>query len=269
MSDLLVRGLALLLIEGPPAGVPVLQRAVVGFAGEQASSEEALRWGWLAMIAAIVVWDYDSCLAVARRNVQLAPRDGGAGNPRSRIAAHGSGARTCGRLRAGNSADSGGGRRQQCDGCRRAATCRLHLIAHQGGRSDLVPIVDKAIREATASGQGNVVQFVSVAKAVVANAEGRYRDALAPAEDASNDMPELVASMWGLCELVEAAARSGETETARDAVQRLAARNDVIGNDWGLGLEARPRALLAEATEAEGSTKRRSTGSSARHCGPN
>ena len=76
MSDLLVRGLALLMTEGRAAGVPVLQRAVAGFAGEEASSEEALRWGWLAMIVAIVVWDYDSCLAVASRNVKLARETG-------------------------------------------------------------------------------------------------------------------------------------------------------------------------------------------------
>ena len=76
MSDLLLRGLSLLLIEGRTAGVPVLQQAAVGFAGEQASSEEALKWGWLAMIAANLVYDYDSCLAVASRNVQLARETG-------------------------------------------------------------------------------------------------------------------------------------------------------------------------------------------------
>ncbi len=251
MSDLLVRGLALLLIEGRAAGVPVLQRAVAGFAGEQASSEEALKWGWLARIAAIVVWDYDSCLAVASRNVQLARETGAlallaiALQPLALALALAGDYAQAAQLIAEADAVS------NATGAVVLPHAVLYLTAHRGSRSDLAPIVDKTLRHAAASGQGNVVQFVSLANAVVANGERRYRDALAPAEDASNDMPELVASMWGLCELVEAAARSGETETARDAMQRLAARNDVSGNDWGLGLEARARALLADANEAE------------------
>ena len=36
-----------------------------------------LRWGWLATAAAVFVWDYDTCLAVSTRGVQLA-RDAGA-----------------------------------------------------------------------------------------------------------------------------------------------------------------------------------------------
>ncbi len=39
--------------------------------------EELLRWGWLATVAGVYVWDYDTCLAVAIRGVQLA-RDIGA-----------------------------------------------------------------------------------------------------------------------------------------------------------------------------------------------
>ena len=41
------------------------------------STEEVLRWGWLATAAAVMVWDYETCLAVATRGVQLA-REAGA-----------------------------------------------------------------------------------------------------------------------------------------------------------------------------------------------
>jgi ATP/maltotriose-dependent transcriptional regulator MalT len=74
---------------------------------------------------------------------------------------------------------------------------------------------------------------------------------LAPARDASDDLPELVVAMWGLIELVEAAARSGESELARSALDRLAARSDVSAGDWGRGVEARSRALLSEGDAAE------------------
>ena len=62
--------------EGRPAAAPVLQRAATAFAGTEVSVEEVLRWGWLATAAAVFVWDYDTCLAVATREVQLARESG-------------------------------------------------------------------------------------------------------------------------------------------------------------------------------------------------
>ena len=75
--DLLLDGLALIFTEGRPAATPVLRRAVAAFASTEVSAEEMLRWGWLATRAANVVWDYDSCLEIGARAVQLA-RDSGA-----------------------------------------------------------------------------------------------------------------------------------------------------------------------------------------------
>ena len=45
--------LALLLTDGRAAAAPMLQQAVRAFAGEGASVEEVLRWGWLATVAAV------------------------------------------------------------------------------------------------------------------------------------------------------------------------------------------------------------------------
>jgi hypothetical protein len=56
-SDQLLDGYALLLTEGRAAATPLLQQAVKAFAGEGASAEEVLRWGWLATVAAVIVWD--------------------------------------------------------------------------------------------------------------------------------------------------------------------------------------------------------------------
>ena len=57
--------------------------------------------------------------------------------------------------------------------------------------------------------------------------------------------------MWVLPELIEAAARAGDAELARDAVARLAESTQPAGTDWALGIEARCRALLSDGAAAE------------------
>jgi DNA-binding CsgD family transcriptional regulator len=58
-------------------------------------------------------------------------------------------------------------------------------------------------------------------------------------------------SMQALPELIEAAARTGNPDAARDALGRLAEWTRAGGTDWGLGIEARSRALLTEGQAAE------------------
>jgi ATP/maltotriose-dependent transcriptional regulator MalT len=57
--------------------------------------------------------------------------------------------------------------------------------------------------------------------------------------------------MWALPELIEAAARAGDTGIAGDALTRLAQFTRAGGTDFGLGVEARCRALLNEGETAE------------------
>ena len=54
-----------------------------------------------------------------------------------------------------------------------------------------------------------------------------------------------------LVELVEAAARSGHVEAAPAALELLHKATAASGTDWGLGVEARTRALLLDGEEAE------------------
>jgi DNA-binding CsgD family transcriptional regulator len=250
-SDQLLDGLTLLLTDGRAVATPVLQRAVTAFAGDGVAAEELLRWGWLATIAAVVVWDYDACVAVASRAVQLARESGAltvlgvALNILAQAVAMGGEYGRAAQLISEADAVT------EATGTQILPYGALYLTAYQGREADVSKLVDATIRAATAGGQGNVLGFASLARAVVANGHGRYREAVAPSQDASEDMPELVVAMWALTELVEAAVRSGEPALAQVAVDRLAARNDVDTNDWGRGVEARSRALLAEGDSAE------------------
>ena len=89
------------------------------------------------------------------------------------------------------------------------------------------------------------------AAAVLYNGLARYEEAAAFAGQATSDTFEYWVSVWALPELVEAAARTGDGELARDALERLAETTQPAGTDFALGIEARCRALLADGDSAE------------------
>jgi DNA-binding CsgD family transcriptional regulator len=90
-----------------------------------------------------------------------------------------------------------------------------------------------------------------VANAVLNNGLGYYEEAVATAERSTNYLEEMIAPSWAMVELIEAAARSGDHELAADALRRLAETTTPSATDWGLGVEARSRALLSEGDAAE------------------
>ena len=85
--------------------------------------------------------------------------------------------------------------------------------------------------------------------ATLYNGLGRYADALAAAQLASEDT--LYISMWALPELIEAAVRCGNTQAASDALERLAETSQASGTEVGLGIEARSHALLSDGEAAD------------------
>ena len=251
-SDLLLDGLARLLTDGRQAATPFLQRASTGFADEDAAVEEVLRWGWLATVGAVVVWDYQSCVTIASRGVQLA-RDLGALtvlavglNILTEAVAMGGEFEWAERLIAEADAVT------EATGTQVLQYGALFLRALQGREADVSRLSEVTVRDANAGGQGTAIEFVDHARAVILNGLGRYAEALPPAQDAADATPELVVAGWGLVELVEAAARCDEMEVARRALERIKERNSVIATDWGLGMEARSRALVSTGDTAEG-----------------
>ena len=87
--------------------------------------------------------------------------------------------------------------------------------------------------------------------AVLYNGLGRYGDALAAARQATEYSDGFAFFMWGLVELIEAAARSGKDELAADALERLSQTTKASATDRAVGVEARSRALLSEGKTAE------------------
>src|SRR4051812_10548716 len=250
-SDLLLDGLAELVTEGRATAAPALRRAVSAFRGEGISVEKGLQWGVLASSAAVELWDFESWDAVITRQMELA-RDAGALAPLS-IALNGEGIvvtwrgdfAAAGRVIAEADAVT------EATGTRIAPYGGLLLAALRGRETEARTLIDATIREATAGGEGLAVQYAQWTTAVLYNGLGRYEDALAAAQQASDVTPELFIAVWALPELIEAAVRSGNADVAPAALERLVASAEAGATDWGLGIAARARALLSEGEAAE------------------
>jgi DNA-binding CsgD family transcriptional regulator len=89
------------------------------------------------------------------------------------------------------------------------------------------------------------------ASAVLNNGLGRYRHAMITAERASSHDWNLGVTNWAVIELIEAAARTGNTGTAADALGQLSEMTSAAGTEWALGIEARSRALLSSGAAAD------------------
>jgi DNA-binding CsgD family transcriptional regulator len=249
--DLLLDGMALLICEGYPAGAPVLRRAVSAFCGTDVSREEGLRWLWLACRAALIVWDYDSFDVLSDRQITLARNAGAlialpiAFNMRS--TAH---------LFAGEFTEAASMAAQaesvtEATGSSIAPYGALGLAVFRGREAQAAHLLRTATDDAERRGEGRALSFIGWAAAVLYNSLGRYEEALAAAQRASEDSPAVQFADWALVEMVEAAVRSAVPERAAGALQRLSGIARACGTDWVLGAEARSRALVSDGAAAE------------------
>ncbi len=121
----------------------------------------------------------------------------------------------------------------------------LALAAWRGIPADADGVIEAAAADGTARGEGRVLGVTGYLSAVLYNGLGRYEEAFAAAREGC-EYEDLGFHGWCLFELVEAAARIGDKETAAQAVQRLEERAGASGTDWGLGALASAQALLAD-----------------------
>jgi DNA-binding CsgD family transcriptional regulator len=125
----------------------------------------------------------------------------------------------------------------------------MRLLALQGREADTSALTSAVL--ASVGGQGIAAANAHWAAAVLYNGLARYEEAASAARQASLNTFEPWVSTFALPELVEAAARGGDAELAREALERLAVSTQHCGTDFGLGVEARSRALLNDGPAAD------------------
>jgi DNA-binding CsgD family transcriptional regulator len=250
-ADLLLHGLALLMTDGHAAGTPVLRKALIAFRSDEISTEEGLRWLWLAGRAAAYIWDYDSWDALTARQIRLS-REFGALTVLPLTLSTRAGVELFG----GNLA-SAGAFVQTADVVAAATDSRavpyaaLALAAFRGREPDGTRLIATSTEDFVARGEGMGVTLAQWASAMLHNGLARYDEALAAAEQAASDPRELWFATWAMVELVEAAARSGQGARATGALEALTKSTRASGTPWALGVQARSRALLSDDDAVE------------------
>jgi len=227
-----------------------LARGLSGFRTEDVSTRDELRWSWLVTHAAVQMWDDETWYQLANRHVRLA-REWGALTILPVSLDSLIGVLTL----AGELADAASlvdevDALMDGPGSHFATYAGIAVAAWRGRESELAELTEAIAGDRTSRYAATGPSFTHRAKAVLDNGLGRYELALSAAESAV-DYRYPYEGFRALPEIVEAASRIGAGESAARALEQLADLTRATGSDWGLGTEARSRALLNDGPDAE------------------
>ncbi len=248
-TDLLLDGVAELLVGDRFKGVPTVQRAINAL-----KRTPELRWQAFGCLAAMEIWDDAGLHTLATAQLALA-RESAALTPLTlaldQIA--GTDNVVSGQFAVADANFAEARELAEATGVSRiashASAGALIVAAWRGRTPEAQDLAQATRRDAIVRGLGRYVTFAQYATAVLENGLGHYWEALSAARSAAQDRA-LYLSTFALPELVEAAVRSGELELAVAAVERLA-ESTLSGTRWARGMLARSRALVSSDREAE------------------
>jgi DNA-binding CsgD family transcriptional regulator len=250
VGDLLLDGFATHFKDGYAASLPILRRAV-DMARRESSSVEQLRWLWLAGIAALHVWDDESWDVLSARYVELARAAGALSELPLALSTRGVMLLFAGELAETALLVQEVHTVTEATGDCLAPYGALALAASCGNRQAVGQLIHTTAKDVIRRGEGVGLTVCERAEAVLNNGLGDYRSAMAAGRNAAEHSADLGESAWAVVELIEAAARSGSTALATQALSRLTEMTSASATDWALGIGARSRALLSDGEEAD------------------
>ena len=249
--DLLLDSFATQYNDGYAASVPMLRQALDAF-GDDMSAEEELHWLWLAGLVGVTrVWDYDRWDVLSARHVQLARETGALSELPLALTSRAYVLLFAGELTSAASVIHEVEAVKEATGSGLAPYGALGLAALRGDEAEALAVIDATTEDATLRREGAGITFAEWAKAALNNGLGHHHKAAAAAQRACSYDDDFGSLLWPTVELIEAAARTGVTETAASALDRLEEMTSASDTDWGLGIRARSRALLSEGEAAE------------------
>jgi DNA-binding CsgD family transcriptional regulator/tetratricopeptide (TPR) repeat protein len=248
-KGLLLEGLGRMHTDGRAVAIPILQRAAVAVA--DLPEQDVLRWGWIAPMASNVTWDSDGTTAIYERQAKIVRDVGALAELPVYLSSLALDKVSTGDLVGARLLIAESDAVAAAAGSQLPPYAALRLLSMEGSEAQAASLIATTIEGATARGQGNAVRVAQWAASVLYNGLARYDEAAAAARLVTANDIDPYPWMWVLPELVEAATRVGETDVARKALDRLAETTEPAGTEFGLGMEARSRALLSGGETAD------------------
>ncbi len=250
-SDFLLDGITAYYNEGVAAGEPLLRRSLTAFR-DSAATDQALRWLWLAFVAAgLRTWDHESMDVLSARHVQLARGTGALSELPLALTSRAYFHLFAGELGPAAALAQEFGAVKEATGIALAPYAAVGVAAFQGDDATASALIDATVADVTRRGEGVGITITQWANAALNNGLGRYDQALAAARDAFGYEDDVSSLLWAAPELIEAAVRTGDAAAATRGYAVLTELTSACGTDWGLGVRARAHALLSEGAEAE------------------
>jgi DNA-binding CsgD family transcriptional regulator len=138
----------------------------------------------------------------------------------------------------------------QANGNRPVAYAALALAAWRGQEPEASKLIEATVQEADPKVGAWPLDFATYASSVLYNGLGRHGAARDAAWRAF-ERDQVGYGPFVVPELAEAASKTGDTALVRVALRWLSERTCVTPTEWGLGIEARVRALLSDGDAAE------------------
>jgi DNA-binding CsgD family transcriptional regulator len=246
-EDLLIDGMSLMLGDDLDTGARRVRAALASFRATELAVRQEIEWLPTACRMAFNVLDFESWDVLSARLVDRAQEQGAVGVLPIALLL-----RLLNRLLAGEldvAADLHAEVRSVSDATDRRIIAMygdVGLAAWTGRVEATEAAIEVATERLADHGVGQLLTSTQWARAVLANALGRFDAARAAAEEAREYPDELGVATLALVELVEAAALGGDRERAASALAELVPLTRASGTDWALGTEAAARALVAD-----------------------
>jgi DNA-binding CsgD family transcriptional regulator len=248
--DLLLDGLATIATNGYASGAAMLRSALSSF-GKDMAPEEEFRWLWPAIVAAMRIWDDDGWDRLTVRYVELARETGALSELPLALLGRTYVLLFSGDLTAAATLSDETRAVNEAIGSNLAPYGALGLAALRGDEAQTLALIESTIKDVTKRGEGVGITFARWASAVLHNGLGRYGKALSAAKQAIAYDGDIGSNIWPTAELIEAATRAGEIDTAATVCSRFSEMTTAAGTNWALGLQARSRALVSKDDDAE------------------
>jgi DNA-binding CsgD family transcriptional regulator len=207
---------------------------------------EELRWLWPAAHVAMSLWDDESYEILAARHIEVGRQSGLLAVLPTALTTRIVALAFTGQLTASDQLSVELRVLTDAMGVPIPPYGPLFVAGWRGHAARAVELTGAVALDVRARGEGAALSFADYALALVGNGHGRYQEALAAAIGADAFETEGFAIYSSaLVELIEAAVRSGATEQATHAFERLRAATAASGTDWAAGMRARSQALVS------------------------